>query len=115
GGDVAGGPFELSGDVGLKEWSAPQLNLRLKSTGTLLVRNDTLTVRTDTNLKIAGPLQTAEVKGKVTLRKSRFYRDVEILPVGLPGKPVPVPVETTTEVSIDVPPVRDWKFDIAVK
>ncbi len=114
-GDAAGGPFNASGRVLLEKWNEPQLDLRIKSQGTLLVRNDSLIVRTDSDLKIAGPLNSAKVSGKIGINKSRFFRDVDILPIGLPGRPTPERVSSPKQVSIDVAPVRGWTFDIAIR
>ncbi len=114
-GDVAGGPFHASGSVLLEKWTEPRLDLRLRSKGTLLVRNDSLIVRTDSDLKIAGPLGAAKVSGKVGINRSRFFRDVEILPIGLPGRPAPKAAGMPKRVSIEAAPVRNWSFDVAIQ
>jgi autotransporter translocation and assembly factor TamB len=62
-GDVAGGPFAVTGRAKLENLLDPQLDLRLRSEGTLLVRNDSLTLRADSDLRISGPLNTAQVTG----------------------------------------------------
>lgn len=114
-GDVAGGPFAVTGRVNLEHVTDPQLDLRFRSQGTLLVRNDSLTLRADSDLKIAGPVSTAQVTGKIGITKSRFFREVEILPIGLPGRPAPKHAPWQGGFSIDAPPFRGWNFDIAVK
>jgi len=114
-GDVAGGPFAVTGRVNLEHVTDPQLDLRFRSQGTLLVRNDSLTLRADSDLKITGPVSTAQVTGRVGITKSRFFREVEILPIGLPGHPAPKRAPWQTNFSIDAPPFCGWNFDIAVK
>ena len=113
-GDVAGGPFSVTGKVRLDRPAEPVLDLRLQSQGTLLVRNDTLTLRADSDLRIAGPLKTASVTGKIGITKSRFFREVEILPIGLPGRPAPKPVSGWGRLSTEVPPFRDWTYHVAI-
>ena len=114
-GDVAGGPFSVSGRIGLEQWSEPALDLRIRSQGTLLVRNDSLTLRADSDLKITGPLSKANVSGGVGITKSRFFRDIEILPIGLPGSPAPKPAGERLNPSIDAAPFRDWNLDVTIK
>ncbi|MDD5350892.1 MAG: translocation/assembly module TamB domain-containing protein, partial [Chthoniobacteraceae bacterium] len=113
-GDMAGGPFSVTGKVRLDHPAEPVLDLRFQSQGTLVVRNDTLTLRTDSDLRIAGPLKTASVTGRVGITKSRFFREVEILPIGLPGRPAPKRANGWGRISTDVPPFRDWTYHVAV-
>ena len=114
-GDVAGGPFAISGRAVLDDLSAPRLDLRFRSQGTLLVRNDSLTLRADSDLKVAGPWASAAVTGNVGIAKSQFFRDVDILPLGLPGRPTPKSAGGPPKFSMDITPVRGWTFDVAVK
>ncbi len=113
----AGGPFRLSGKIGLADPANPQMDLLFQSTGSLLARNDSLTVRADANIRIKGPLREAEVSGSVGINRSRFFRDIEILPIGLPSDPAPQRTAQgpMTAPSITAAPIRDWKFAIAIK
>jgi|GEM_PF-1419418 len=113
-GDAAGGLFKGSGRINLEKWNEPALDLRFKSERTLLVRNDSMIVRADSDLKIAGPLNAAHVSGKVSINNSRFFREVEILPIGLPGRPAPEKTGGPVNLSIDAPPLRNWTFDVAI-
>jgi hypothetical protein len=82
----------------------------------LLARNDTLTVRADANIKIAGPFAAATVSGNVALTDSRFLKNIDLIPIGLPGRPAPQPPSERAEFfSLPAPPLRDWKFDVAIK
>ena len=49
------------------------------------------------------------------LTKSKFYREIEILPLELPGRPAPQPPSDSPGVSFPDPPLRDWKFNVAVR
>lgn len=114
-GDTAGGPFSVTGKIRLDQITNPLLDLRVQSEGTLLVRNDTLTLRMNSDLRITGPVNTAHVAGKLGLTKSRFFRDIEILPIGLPGRPAPKPSQASFVLSTDTAPFCNWTLDVAIK
>jgi len=113
-GDVAGGPFSVTGRLRLDNLTDPLFDLRLQSQGTLLVRNDTLTLRADSDLRIAGPINQAQVSGKIGITKSRFFREIEILPIGLPGRPAPKMASGSFDLSLTTPPFRNWSYDVAI-
>ena len=114
-GDMAGGPFSVTGRLRFDPLADPVFDLRLQSQGTLIVRNDTLTLRTDSDLRLTGPFSKALLSGKVGVTKSRFFREIEILPIGLPGRPVPKPANGWFDLSISTPPLRDWSYDVAIR
>ncbi|XHR28248.1 MAG: translocation/assembly module TamB domain-containing protein [Chthoniobacteraceae bacterium] len=114
-GAIAGGPFSVTGKVKLEPLTNPQLDLRLQSQGTLLVRNDTLTFRSNADLRFTGPLGTVNVSGRLGINKSRFFRQVEILPIGLPGRPAPKPALGAYQFSTTVTPFRDWTYNVIIQ
>lgn len=116
-GELAGGPFTLSGQVTFPKLTEPTLNLQLNANSVLVARNDNLTVRTDANIRIAGPLNSASVTGSVALTNSQFLKNLDLIPIGVPGRPPPAPAPPsagTPELSFPNPPLRDWKFDVAI-
>jgi TamB, inner membrane protein subunit of TAM complex len=116
GGDIAGGPFTMSGRVTFPKLIEPTLDLQFRSQSVLIARNDTLTVRADANIRITGPLAAATVAGNVALTDSRFLKNIDLIPIGLPGRPAPQPPTERPEFfSLPSPPFRDWKFDVAIK
>ncbi len=130
-GELGGGTFKLSGTVKAPELDQlsfgpkvtlptvvePVFDLRLESKDVLVMRNDSITVRADTDVKLAGPLKSAAATGAIYVTHSRFFKEIDILPIGLPGRPKPAPKSAPTQVNISFPnpPLRDWKFDIAIK
>lgn len=114
-GDLAGGPFTIGGRVVFPKLTEPNIDLDLRADSILIARNDSLTARADANLKVTGPVASATVKGNVALTNSHFLKDIDLLPIGLPGRPAPQPVEERPDYSIKTPPLRDWKFDVAIK
>ena len=118
GGDLAGGPFTLSGSIDLPKLTEPKFDLRLKANSVLVARNDNLTARVDADVKVEGPLAGATVSGQVETTNSRFLKNIDIVPISLPGRPAPLPEPPSsarTLPSFPDPPLRDWKFDIAIK
>ena len=116
GGDVAGGPFTMTGRVTFPKLIEPTLDLQLKAQSVLLARNDTLTARADADLKVTGPFAAATVTGNVAVTNSYFLKNIDLIPIGLPGRPAPqAPVERPEFFSLPSPPFRDWKFDVVVK
>ena len=116
GGDVAGGPFTMSGRVTFPKLIAPTVDLRFRAQSVLVARNDTLTVRADADVAITGPFAAGKVSGNVALTNSKFLKNIDLIPIGLPGRPAPqAPAERPELFSLPAPPLRDWKFDVAIK
>ena len=116
GGDLAGGPFTMSGRVTFVKLTDPILDLQMRAQSVLVARNDTLTARADGDVRVTGPLAAATVSGSVALTNSRFLKNIDLIPIGLPGRPAPQPPTERPEFfSLPGPPFRDWKFDVAIK
>jgi TamB, inner membrane protein subunit of TAM complex len=116
GGDLAGGPFNMSGRVTFVKLTDPVLDLEMRAQSVLVARNDTLTARADGDVKVTGPLAAATVSGGVALTNTRFLKNIDLIPIGLPGRPAPQPPAERPEFfSLPGPPFRDWKFDVAIK
>ena len=116
GGDLAGGPFTMSGRVTFAKLTEPILDLQMRAQSVLVARNDTLTARADGDVRVTGPLAAATVSGNVALTNSRFLKNIDLIPIGLPGRPAPQPPTERPEFfSLPGPPFRDWKFDVAIK
>lgn len=118
-GEVGGGTFQLSGGIRVPKWFEPVFDLRLVSDSVLVRRDDSVTIRVDTDIKATGPLAAGAVRGTIWITQSRFFRDIEILPIGLPGRPKPKPSPKSApfqqNFAITTPPFNHWTFDIAIK
>jgi len=114
-GDLAGGPFTISGRVTFPKLTQPNLDFQLKAQSILIARSDSLTARADADLKVLGPWASAAVTGSVALTNSQFLKNIDLIPIGLPGRPAPQPPSERPDFSVTEPPIRDWKFDIAIK
>jgi autotransporter translocation and assembly factor TamB len=118
-GEIGGGTFDLGGTIKLVDPKDPVFHLRVRSDDVLLKRDASITVRADTDLRVAGPLKAGSVAGDVFITQSRFFKEIDILPIGLPGRAPPPSPKTASNgpavVSFPNPPIRDWKFDIGIQ
>ncbi|PYI54670.1 MAG: hypothetical protein DMC62_04415 [Verrucomicrobia bacterium] len=115
GGELSGGKFTVTGGVKFPKLTQPMVDLQLKANSALVARNDTLTARADADIKVTGPFLTATVTGNVAMTNSHFLKNIDLIPIGLPGRPAPEPPSARPEFSFPDPPIRDWKFDVAIK
>src|SRR5437660_12311934 len=116
GGDLAGGPFTMSGRVTFVKLTEPILDVQVRAQSVLVARNDTLTARADADVRVTGPFAAATVNGNVAVTNTRFLKNIDLIPIGLPGRPAPQPPSERPEFfSLPSPPFRDWKFDVAIK
>ncbi|MBV8376734.1 MAG: translocation/assembly module TamB domain-containing protein [Verrucomicrobia bacterium] len=113
---AGGGGFGMNGGIDLKDGTNPRFDLGVTGNQVLLVRTDGIIVRANLNLAIRGPLSSGEVSGTVGITDSRFFKDIDILPLNLPGRPPPqVPTAALPRIAVETPPFKDWKFNIAVR
>lgn len=112
---LAGGTVAIAGGVDFADLQKPRLNLRLGARNALVMQNEDLSARASADVRIRGPLDEASVTGTIHFTKSRFFRDIEILPIGLPGRPALVPRSGPTAVGFPNPPLRNWKFDLQIR
>lgn len=118
--DLAGGSLRASGTVKLDDAFQPQLDLAITGDHLPLWRDTMIIVRANSNLTVRGPWQTAKVEGSVRLVDSLVYKDIEILPIGVPFT---LPQETAlpkldaklpNAVNNTPEPFRNWPLAIRV-
>ena len=115
GGELSGGKFTVTGGVKFPKLTQPVIDVQLKADSALVARNDTLTARANADVKVTGPLARADVTGNVAITNSHFLKDIDLIPIGLPGRPAPEPPSSRPEFSFPEPPIRNWKFNVAIK
>jgi hypothetical protein len=114
-GEAGGGTFDLGGAVKLARLDDPAFDLRLQAKEVLVKRDDSITVRSDADVKVGGTLNSGTVTGEIAITQSRFFKEIDILPIGLPGKPKPAPKSAPTEPVIVLPaPLDKWKIDLRI-
>ena len=112
---LGGGSINAGGSISMTPLNNPVLDIRLNGRNALVVQNDMISVRASADLQVKGPLNAASVTGNLFVTRSGFFKDIDILPIGLPGRPAPQPAMQPLLISIPDPPLRDWKFDIAIR
>ena len=113
---AGGGLFGVNGAIDLTDGTNPKFDLGVTGNQVLLTRSDGIIVRANFGLAIRGPLSSGEVSGTVGITDSRFFKDIDILPLNLPGRPPPQPpAGAMPKIAVDTPPFKDWKFNISIR
>lgn len=83
-------------------------------------RDDQVLVRSNARLRLAGNMESAVLSGSVDLVESLFFKDIELIPVGVPSAQVKkielAAVDAvTTAGTLPIPePFDQWKLDLGV-
>jgi autotransporter translocation and assembly factor TamB len=113
---AGGGSFGVSGAIDLTDGTNPKFDIGVTGKEVLLTRSDGIIVRSNFDMAIRGPLSGGEVSGTVGITESRFFKDIDILPLNLPGRPPPQPPPgAMPKIAVETPPFKDWKFNISVR
>ena len=117
---VAGGEITLAGETRFPTLTEPEFDLALTARQALILRNDNLSLRANADISLAGPIAAAAITGKVGITQSRFYREIEILPIGLPrsaptpGAPKAPSFGGKHEIGVSTPPLDNWTVDLKI-
>jgi len=122
--EAAGGTLQGSGKADITDIKNPAFDFRLEGRALPAWRDDSTIVRTDLSLKLAGHLAEATISGRIGLVQSIFFRDFELIPIGvpftgpsapeLPRIDAPSAASGSGEPSIPAP-FNDWKLDVALE
>ncbi len=115
GGELSGGKFTVTGGMKFRSLTSADIDFQLKADSVLVARNDAVTARANADIKVVGPVSSASVTGTVEMTNSQFLKNLDLIPIGLPGRPAPQPPSARPEFSFPDPPIRNWKFDVAIK
>jgi autotransporter translocation and assembly factor TamB len=112
-----GGTIRVHGDVQAPLSKNPTLNLSIQTRNVLAYRNESLLLRADSDLTFKGPWNDAVISGEAVPVQSKYFHDIEILPINLTKKG-----ETRDRLkglspgfSFKQAPCSDWKFNIHFK
>jgi len=123
---VAGGIVEGSGSTVFAPGEEPVFDISLTGSEVLVVRTPDLSVRTDAALTLTGPFSQARLAGEVGITNSRFFKNVDLMPIGLPtrNKSVLPTVERTPrgggpavadlDFGVKVEPFSNWPIDVRI-
>ena len=108
------------GTLDIVKGKPSKVDLRVTADHLPLLRNDSMIVRANADLRLTGALPQAALTGNVGIVDSLFYRDIELLPIGTPF----VTPSAAALPKIDAPanptsslpePLRDWSLDVRVR
>jgi autotransporter translocation and assembly factor TamB len=122
---VAGGVVEGSGGMTFAPGGEPTISLNLNGSEVLVVRTPEVNVRTDLALTLSGPWSKAALSGELGITGSRFFKNFDLLPIGLPTRNTSVlptierssgggPSTPDLDIGLDIAPFRDWTVDLRV-
>ncbi|MFC4993478.1 translocation/assembly module TamB domain-containing protein [Rubritalea tangerina] len=115
---VNGGKFEANANADLKDIKNPIFEVTAKTNHAMVFRNDAISVRANADIKLAGTLEDATLSGEIGVVESLFYKDIDILPIGVPSSAVAkveLPGLDRNKIVIPIPePFDKWKVDLKV-
>ena len=114
GGELSGGHFNLAGRISFSKLTAADVDVAFKADSALIARSDALTVRSDADIQFKGPISAVNVTGTIALTNSHFLKNLDLIPISLPGRPAPEPPSSHPRIVLP-PALRDWKFEVAIK
>jgi hypothetical protein len=117
---VAGGTLQGGGSLAIDNGKPGALDFRVRGNHLPLKRDDSLIVRANADLRLAGTLERAELSGTVGVVDSLFYRDIELLPIGTPftaPSAASLPkIDAPANPASSVPePFRNWGLNVGVR
>ncbi len=117
---VAGGTINGAGSLAITAGKPGAIDFQLTGRQLPVVRNDYLILRSNLDLRLRGPWETAVLSGTVGAVDGIFYRDIEILPIGAPftgpaAAALPK-VDTPKSPGSAIPaPFVNWGLDVTVR
>ncbi|MCB1134089.1 MAG: translocation/assembly module TamB domain-containing protein, partial [Verrucomicrobiae bacterium] len=117
---IAGGALSGGGTLALDEWKPGELDIRITGNKLPVVRNESIIVRSNLNLRLAGPFETATLSGGADVVDSLFYQDIELIPIGVPftgPSAASLPkIDPPDQKAEQIPaPFGDWKLDLRIR
>ncbi|MEI6818404.1 MAG: translocation/assembly module TamB domain-containing protein [Verrucomicrobiota bacterium] len=119
-GNVAGGGFRGEGTLAYAAGKPGTIDLRLRGDHLPLARNEIMILRVNADLRLQGPWQQAILSGTVGTVDSIFYRDIELLPIGMPfttPRAAALPKIDAPRVSVGSlrEPYRNWGLNLILR
>ncbi|HSP42319.1 MAG TPA: translocation/assembly module TamB domain-containing protein [Luteolibacter sp.] len=116
---IAGGTLRGGGSLTLVAGKPGVFDFQITGRSLPLLRDDSMIVRADANLRLAGEHPRPSLTGSVAVVNSLFYRDIELLPLGVPfttpSAAKPPGIDPPANPAAGLPaPLRDWPIDVRV-
>ncbi len=116
---IAGGTLRGGGSLTLTDGKPGVFDFQITGKSLPLLRDDSMIVRADADLRLAGEHPRPSLTGSVAVVNSLFYRDIELLPLGVPfttpSAAKPPGIDPPANPAAGLPaPLRDWPLDLRV-
>ena len=118
---INGGEFEAGGTVDLTDAKDPDFDLYLRTQYALIHRDDLMSMRANSDLKLIGKQTDATISGTIGIAESVFYKDIDLVPIGVPSSAVaevnlPALSKKRNNDGFPIPaPFADWKLNLTAR
>ena len=118
---LSSGSLQGGGFFEIRDGKPAAMDFRLTGRYLPVRRDESLIVRANADLRLAGTWEAAALTGSVAVVDSLFYRDIELLPIGSPftapsAAALPKLDAPSGPAGASVPmPFRDWKLDVRAR
>jgi hypothetical protein len=118
---LSSGTLQGGGFVEIRDGKPAALDFRLTGRHLPVRRDESLIVRANADLRLAGTWEAAALTGSADVVDSLFYRDIELLPIGSPftapsAAALPQLDAASGPAGAAMPmPFRDWKLDVRAR
>lgn len=117
---INGGKFEIEGTVDINDLANPIFDINLNTQHAMVYRDDLLSTRANGALNLQGTINDALITGQIGIVESLIYKDIELIPIGVPSSEVAkveLPSINTSKIDngLAIPaPFSDWKLDVTL-
>jgi hypothetical protein len=117
---IAGGTLNGSGSMTMKSGKPSILDFRLRGDHLPIQRNNYLILRSNIDLRLQGPFESATLSGSLSAVDSVFYRDIDLLPIGTPFHAPTVAalpkIDPPKSKGLPIPaPFGNWPLNVVVR
>ena len=116
---INGGKFTITTKLDVNDPENPAFDVNLLTDHALLYRDDALAMRANAQLNLAGNLENATLSGNIAILESLFYKDIDLIPIGVPSSSVETidlpSIDASSSQKLPVPePFNKWKLALTV-
>ncbi|MDF1751934.1 MAG: translocation/assembly module TamB domain-containing protein [Verrucomicrobiales bacterium] len=122
---VSGGVVDISGKA-ILDGENPRLDFKVLGQEVLVARTPDVNVRTDVDLTLTGPWKEARLAGSLGITNSRFFKNVDLIPMGLPNRRKSVlptvervpsgggPAKVDLNIGVPIEPFKNWPVTVHI-